>query len=234
MALLQHTPTNGPRLPSFRSCVVSRSSRSGCCSRPVIRTRAPSPLPARPLLDGGRPAFEAFLAKQRGRPVVVNKWASWCGPCRTEFPLFRDQAKRARASRSSFLGVDSDDDDGQRAEVPAGSRCPSRHFEDRDARDRHVVQRRAELPHHSLLRLARASSLTCTRAATSEDPTWRGHRPLRSLIPGGPRPARGRARRRARAARAGVLSASRACRSPPTGTAATARPRTSWRSTAGG
>ncbi len=31
------------------------------------------------------------LAADRGHPVVVNFWASWCTPCRDEFPLFRDE-----------------------------------------------------------------------------------------------------------------------------------------------
>src|SRR5438105_2202016 len=41
------------------------------------------------LIDGGKSAFKARLAKLRGHPVVVNKWAAWCGPCRQEFPMFQ-------------------------------------------------------------------------------------------------------------------------------------------------
>ena len=50
----------------------------------------------------------------RGHPVVVNKWGSWCGPCREEFPYFQRQALE-RGKRIAFLGVDGDDnDDGAR------------------------------------------------------------------------------------------------------------------------
>jgi cytochrome c biogenesis protein CcmG, thiol:disulfide interchange protein DsbE len=60
------------------------------------------------LLEGGAAAFEARLAELRGYPVVVNKWASWCGPCRFEFPFFQSQAA-ARGAEVAFIGVDSDD-----------------------------------------------------------------------------------------------------------------------------
>lgn len=60
------------------------------------------------LIDGGAEAFERQLAELEGYPVVVNKWASWCGPCRFEFPFFQSQAAR-RGDEIAFLGVDTDD-----------------------------------------------------------------------------------------------------------------------------
>lgn len=54
-------------------------------------------------------AFEEALASLRGTPVVINKWASWCGPCRYEFPFFQSQAVE-RAEEVAFIGLDSNDD----------------------------------------------------------------------------------------------------------------------------
>jgi cytochrome c biogenesis protein CcmG, thiol:disulfide interchange protein DsbE len=60
------------------------------------------------LLDGGVTGFRRRLASLRGHPVVVNKWASWCGPCRTEFPIFQSQGV-IRGKRVAFLGVNAGD-----------------------------------------------------------------------------------------------------------------------------
>jgi thiol-disulfide isomerase/thioredoxin len=60
------------------------------------------------LLPGGVPAFERRLASLRGTPVVLNKWASWCNPCRAEFPVFQQLATE-RGREIAFIGVNSGD-----------------------------------------------------------------------------------------------------------------------------
>lgn len=60
------------------------------------------------LLPGGPGAFHSLLASLRGYPVVVNKWASWCGPCQSEFPAFQ-RAAVAFARQVAFVGVDGKD-----------------------------------------------------------------------------------------------------------------------------
>ena len=63
------------------------------------------------LLGGGKDAFDQRLQALHGTPVVVNKWASWCGPCRFEFPWFQSLAQK-QGGRVAFLGVNSNDSEG--------------------------------------------------------------------------------------------------------------------------
>jgi cytochrome c biogenesis protein CcmG/thiol:disulfide interchange protein DsbE len=60
------------------------------------------------LLSGGTTAFQARLRQLRGYPVVVNKWASWCGPCQTEFPAYQ-RASVSFGRRVAFIGIDGKD-----------------------------------------------------------------------------------------------------------------------------
>jgi cytochrome c biogenesis protein CcmG, thiol:disulfide interchange protein DsbE len=60
------------------------------------------------VLGGGARALHARLAALKGYPVVINKWASWCVPCKEEFAAFqRASAKYGR--QVAFLGLDSGD-----------------------------------------------------------------------------------------------------------------------------
>ena len=60
-------------------------------------------------LDG---SGELSLASLRGKTVVLNFWASWCGPCRDEMPLLQAGSKRWQGKNVVFVGVDAKDDRG--------------------------------------------------------------------------------------------------------------------------
>jgi cytochrome c biogenesis protein CcmG, thiol:disulfide interchange protein DsbE len=60
------------------------------------------------LLPGGTDAFEKRIAALRGYPIVANLWASWCDPCRREFPTLQKLSARY-GKEVAFLGVNSQD-----------------------------------------------------------------------------------------------------------------------------
>jgi peroxiredoxin len=71
----------------------------------------PAPSFSVPTVDGKT----ASLKDYSGKVLVVNFWATWCGPCREEIPEFSALASAYRSKGVEFLGISMDD--GEASEV---------------------------------------------------------------------------------------------------------------------
>jgi len=97
-----------PLLASLLLCIVTSTS-SAQDQQPAIRfVRNPDPAPDFKLtgLDGKPIA----LADSRGKVILLNFWATWCGPCRAEIPDLVDLQNKYQ-DRLQILGLVVDDDD---------------------------------------------------------------------------------------------------------------------------
>jgi thiol-disulfide isomerase/thioredoxin len=54
--------------------------------------------------------YRKLVADHHGKPLLITFWATWCEPCRDEYPLVNQLAKEYAAKGLTVVGVDMDDD----------------------------------------------------------------------------------------------------------------------------
>ena len=105
VGLIQLGGSSPPTLPSSLTLAQMRERLSA--SPPALEALHAQ---ANEVIGGGLPALRARVAALRGTPIVINKWASWCEPCRQEFGVFQ-RVSVSRGRQVAFLGIDSEDTD---------------------------------------------------------------------------------------------------------------------------
>jgi thiol-disulfide isomerase/thioredoxin len=87
---------------------VPHSSPAQTTSAKPATKAAKPPTADLPLIDLA--GYNQVLAKYRGKPLVVTFWATWCEPCRDEFPMLVQLQKQYAPQGLAIFGVSLDDD----------------------------------------------------------------------------------------------------------------------------
>jgi thiol-disulfide isomerase/thioredoxin len=70
--------------------------------------RKPGSAPDPKIIDAQ--GYQKLLSQYRGKPLLVTFWATWCEPCRDEYPMLNELAKQYAPQGLQVVGVNLDDD----------------------------------------------------------------------------------------------------------------------------
>jgi thiol-disulfide isomerase/thioredoxin len=105
-----------PFIKAIRRLAAAGASGLVLLTTPAVAAapEAPAPVAVGRLLPdvvmAGLNGPQRSLSSYRGRPLIVNVWASWCGPCRAEAASLERLAWSEAGSRYVVIGVSTDDD----------------------------------------------------------------------------------------------------------------------------
>jgi cytochrome c biogenesis protein CcmG/thiol:disulfide interchange protein DsbE len=96
---------SAPKADSFDLAAAKRSLAGAPAPLAALHDRSNTLIPA------DKQVYANEIKALAGHPIVVNKWASWCGPCRGEFPVLQSTSAKY-GKRVAFLGLNASDNDG--------------------------------------------------------------------------------------------------------------------------
>ncbi len=105
-----------PLIKAFRRAVAAGACGLVLLTTPAVAAAPAAPAPVavgRPLPDvvmAGLNGPQRSLSSYRGRPLIINVWASWCGPCRAEAASLERLSWSEAGSPYVVIGISIDDD----------------------------------------------------------------------------------------------------------------------------
>jgi thiol-disulfide isomerase/thioredoxin len=121
------TDNSAPEPDSFDLATAQRSLAGAPAPLAALHGEASRLIPA------DQKTYDARIAALKGHPIVVNKWASWCGPCRGEFPVLQSTSTKL-GKQVAFLGLDANDNDGDATKFLSHFPVPYPSLVDRNSR----------------------------------------------------------------------------------------------------
>jgi len=97
----------------FSAAVLSTNSvasQTQSAAPPAHSSQTAKPAAPRELSQIDLAGYNKLLADHKGKPLLVTFWATWCEPCRDEFPIINQIARDYASKGLVVLGVDMDDD----------------------------------------------------------------------------------------------------------------------------
>lgn len=130
---LLHRPRRAPTRRRAMGWILltmawARGSQAGPAGRPRETAIGAA------LVDGALTGLNGAshrLSDFRGRPLIINVWASWCGPCRQEMASLERLAWRGDSRGFAIIGISTDDDPGAAKRLLAATNATLDHFIDR-------------------------------------------------------------------------------------------------------
>lgn len=94
----------------FCAAILSTNSVASQTQSATHSSQSAKPAAPKTLTEIDLAGYNKLLADHKGKPLLVTFWATWCEPCRDEFPIINQIARDYASKGLVVLGVDMDDD----------------------------------------------------------------------------------------------------------------------------